>query len=211
MTLYCASSQGMKAAEPRHLEPRQESCRYPHVLPSTWPARSLSGLPARPVVAAADFAFHHENVLGTSLTLHVRADDETAAHRAEARVLEEIDRLAAIFSAYDPASEFSRWQSAGRAVPGLGAALRSLAGKRRLVQRGAAARLIAARACFHDSGRAVRGWGGCPARLRPPGQENCCRRLSGGLVPSRESPSGCRIVPISLDGIAKGYIVEQAC
>src|ERR1700677_4140391 len=65
-----------------------------------------------PVTAADDFGFYHENVLGTSLALHVRCDSEEAAHRAEACVLDEIDRLAAIFSGYDPGSEFSRWQAA---------------------------------------------------------------------------------------------------
>ena len=36
--------------------------------------------------------------------------EEEAARRAEDRVLREIDRLAAIFSGYDPSSEFRRWQ-----------------------------------------------------------------------------------------------------
>ena len=59
---------------------------------------SLYGLPA---VASDDFGFYHENVMGTSLELHVRCDSEDAARRAEACVLGEIDRLAAIFSGYD--------------------------------------------------------------------------------------------------------------
>ena len=67
-----------------------------------------------PAVASEDFAFYHENVLGTSLELCVRADSPEAARRAEHRVLTEIDRLAAIFSGYDPTSEFSRWQAAPR-------------------------------------------------------------------------------------------------
>jgi thiamine biosynthesis lipoprotein len=49
-------------------------------------------------------------VLGTSLELCVRADTEEAARSAEARALGEIDRLAAIFSGYDASSEFRRWQ-----------------------------------------------------------------------------------------------------
>ena len=61
---------------------------------------------------ADDYEFYHENVIGTSLELRVRADDEKAARWAEDRVLREIDRLSAIFSGYDPASEFSRWASA---------------------------------------------------------------------------------------------------
>jgi thiamine biosynthesis lipoprotein ApbE len=61
--------------------------------------------------AAGDFDFHHENVMGTSLELRVRADDSEAARQAEGRILGEIDRLSAIFSGYDPGSEFSRWQA----------------------------------------------------------------------------------------------------
>ncbi|MGC1718227.1 MAG: hypothetical protein WA746_04515 [Isosphaeraceae bacterium] len=61
-----------------------------------------------------DFAFFHENVMGTSLELRVLADDRESARWAEDRVLGEIDHLALIFSAYDSASEFSRWQAAPR-------------------------------------------------------------------------------------------------
>ena len=68
---------------------------------------------------AADFAFFHENVMGTSLELRVRADDEESARWAEDRVLHEIDRLSAIFSGYDAASEFSRWHSAAKAPLGV--------------------------------------------------------------------------------------------
>src|SRR4051794_40593708 len=60
--------------------------------------------------AARDYEFRHENALGTSLELTVRADTEEAARSAEARALGEIDRLAAVFSGYDAASEFRRWQ-----------------------------------------------------------------------------------------------------
>src|SRR5215469_10347597 len=64
------------------------------------------------------FAFHHENVLGTSLELKVLAPTPAAADRAEAIVLAEIDREAMIFSGYDPGSEFSRWfKTRGESVP----------------------------------------------------------------------------------------------
>src|SRR5262249_9747171 len=57
------------------------------------------------------FAFFHENVMGTSLELRVLADNFDTARIAERRVLAEIDRLALVFSGYDPSSEFSRWQT----------------------------------------------------------------------------------------------------
>src|SRR4051794_40196173 len=72
----------------------------------------LCGASASLALAVEDHAFYHENVMGTSLELRVRADGEAAARRAEGRVLAAIDRLAAIFSGHDPASEFRRWQAA---------------------------------------------------------------------------------------------------
>ena len=68
--------------------------------------------PALPAFGMDDFAFFHENVMGTSLELRVLADDRESARWAEDRVLGEIDRLTSIFSGYDRASEFSRWQAA---------------------------------------------------------------------------------------------------
>jgi thiamine biosynthesis lipoprotein len=58
-----------------------------------------------------EYEFCHDNVLGTSMELCVQADSEQSAVLAEARVLAEIDRLAAIFSGYDASSEFRRWQA----------------------------------------------------------------------------------------------------
>lgn len=62
------------------------------------------------VHAADRFAFHHENVLGTSLEIQVFTAELHTAQQAETRILQEIERLAEIFSTYDSASEFSRWQ-----------------------------------------------------------------------------------------------------
>jgi thiamine biosynthesis lipoprotein ApbE len=56
------------------------------------------------------YVFDYENVLGTSFTLKVSASSETTAGRAEEAALNEIDRLSAILSTYDPSSEFSQWQ-----------------------------------------------------------------------------------------------------
>ncbi len=54
---------------------------------------------------------HHENVLGTSLEITVQAPTRAAANRAEGALLAEIDRQTRLLSAWDPQSEFSRWQS----------------------------------------------------------------------------------------------------
>lgn len=63
------------------------------------------------LACAERFDFHHENVLGTSLHLQIDADSQMTAESAEAQVLAEIDRMAAIFSSYDSASELCKFQS----------------------------------------------------------------------------------------------------
>lgn len=66
---------------------------------------------------AREFVFQHENVLGTSLELRVRAPSEAEARRLESAALAEFDRLNALFSTYAPESELSRWQrTRGEAV-----------------------------------------------------------------------------------------------
>jgi hypothetical protein len=56
---------------------------------------------------------HHsflEGVLGTSLELQVASASPQLGPQVEAELLGEIDRLEAIFSVYNPNSEFNRWQ-----------------------------------------------------------------------------------------------------
>src|ERR1017187_2393860 len=55
------------------------------------------------------FIFNYENVLGTSLELKIGARNSAAADRADAAARREIEREARILSAWDSASEFSRW------------------------------------------------------------------------------------------------------
>ncbi|TCC93784.1 DUF2271 domain-containing protein [Pedobacter frigiditerrae] len=55
------------------------------------------------------YVSHYENVLGTSLEFKFTSVSEAEAEKAETAALAEIDRLSAIFSAYDANSEFSKW------------------------------------------------------------------------------------------------------
>ena len=106
--------------------------------------------------------FYHENVMGTSLELRVRADDEAAARRAEDCVLREIDRLSAIFSGYDPASEFSRWQAGPGAPATVSPELfEVLRASRRLAGRGAAGPSTPGSRPSRGSGRPAPGRTGC--------------------------------------------------
>jgi FAD:protein FMN transferase len=64
---------------------------------------------ARAQAPAQTYISHHENVLGTSLELKLRASNPAQAARAESAVLREIDRENKILSAWSSSSEFSRW------------------------------------------------------------------------------------------------------
>jgi FAD:protein FMN transferase len=55
------------------------------------------------------FTSHYENVLGTSFDLKVAAPSRAEAERAEAAVLNEMNRQSRILSSWSPDSEFSRW------------------------------------------------------------------------------------------------------
>src|ERR1022692_2386411 len=56
----------------------------------------------------AEYYFHHDHVIGTSLDLWITANDEASADAAERAILDEIERLRRIFSTYDETSEISR-------------------------------------------------------------------------------------------------------
>jgi thiamine biosynthesis lipoprotein len=162
-------------------------------------------------VAAEDFTFRHDNVMGTSMELSVRADDAEAARRAEGRALREIDRLAAIFSNHDPASEFRRWQSAPTGPSKVSAELFEV--------------LAASDAWRERSGGAfdprvqalIRLWSDAASRDRAPARAEleATRASSGRPAWRLDAPSGTaeRLSdsPLTLDAIAKGYIVERAC
>ena len=56
-------------------------------------------------------AYHYEHVLGTSFELNVVATDPAAARRAESVALAEVDRLEAILSGWSSTSELARWSA----------------------------------------------------------------------------------------------------
>jgi thiamine biosynthesis lipoprotein len=171
----------------------------------------LCGVCYRPVDAAEEFAFHHENVMGTSLGLRVRADSAEAARWAEDRVLREIDRLAEIFSSYDKASELSRWQSTSKGPVKVSVELFEVL-----------------RACDDwgtKSGGAfdprvqalTRLWSSCAEQDRMPtpeelaGAKALMSRPAWRLDPASGTAERRSDCPLSLNAIAKGYIVERAC
>ena len=160
---------------------------------------------------AEDFDFYHENVMGTSLSLRVRADNENAAQGAENRVLREIDRLSAIFSGYNPSSEFSRLAAARgasvRVSPELYEVLQSSESWNSR-SRGAFDSRVEAFSML---------WLSCTREGRIPTSpelRNAKTLLNQPTWRLEDSPRTAQRLtncPVSLNGIAKGFVVERAC
>ncbi len=160
--------------------------------------------------AGEPIIFSRENVMGTSMELQVWADGHEAARRAESRALSEINRLSAILSEYDPASEFSRWRRA--------------TGRPAVVSAPLWDALAAA-----DSWRARSGgafdprvavltnlWTESAGRGREPSDAEIRRALAAmaappwRLAPATREATALVEQPVSLNAIVKGYIIERA-
>ncbi len=171
----------------------------------------LGGMSARPASAASDFAFYHENVMGTSLELRVQAESAEAARAAEDRVLREIDRLTLIFSGYDPSSEFRRWQSAPKGPLSISTELVDI------LQASDHWNTMSGGAFDPRVQALTRLWNDCAARDRTPTAEELAsvKTLMSGpawrvdlKTRTAERLTDC---PLSLNAIAKGYIIDRAC
>ena len=156
---------------------------------------------------------HHENVLGTSLELRWVSGAWRAGPvgtRIERAALAEIRRLDAVFSTFRPDSEFSRWMAAaGRGIevsPELARVL-ELAAWWRARTLGAFDPGCAERLRPESAATGPRGSGSTRAnRVSRPHWE-VSRPPGGGPPVARRLTSAA----LSLDAIAKGYIVDRAC
>ena len=161
--------------------------------------------------AADDFTFHHENVMGTSLELSVRADDESAARSAEGRVLAEIDSLSAVFSGYEPSSEFLRWQGSRKGPVVVSPELfEVLAASDRWRARSGGAfdpRVEVLTQLWTRSARLDR----LPSSRELDAAKALVADPAWRLGPSTRTAERLSDCPLSLNAIAKGYIVERAC
>jgi thiamine biosynthesis lipoprotein ApbE len=176
----------------------------------------LAGVPA-PAEAAEDFTFYHENVMGTSLELTVRADREEAARWAEDRVLQTIDRLSKVFSGYDRTSEFSRWQAAS-AGTGTGSVPARVSRELFEVLAACDRWRAASGGAFDPRVEALTQlWSRCAAQDRMPtdGELSAAHdrmsRPAWTLDPATGTALRLGDCPLSLNAIAKGYIIEIAC
>jgi FAD:protein FMN transferase len=160
---------------------------------------------------ATDYEFRHENVLGTSLELCVRADSVEAAQAAEERTLHEIDRLSAVFSGYDSSSEFSRWQATIGTPTRVSPELFELLGasdRWREKSNGA----------FDPRVQALTQlWSRCARldRLPTADEQAAARELmtrpAWRLDDAAATAEHLTVCPLSLNSIAKGFIIGRAC
>lgn len=169
----------------------------------------LPRLPARP--RRVRHAVHLEGVLGTSLELQVVAGTEQQGRAAETAVLVEIDRLEAIFNAYRPTSELRRWQQThDEDVPVSPELFRVLSAAEEWRSR--------TNGAFNPAVEAfTRQWAdlaakGAPAESFDPAP--ILRHMATPLWQLNPSHSIARrltSLPVTLNSIAKGFIIDSAC
>lgn len=161
--------------------------------------------------SAEDFAYFHENVMGTSLELRVRADRARDAVVAESRVLAEIDRLSRIFSGYDSATEFSRWQATKNQPTRVSDELFEVLARSDfwLASSGGAfdPRAQALTALWTAGARD----GVVPSAKALAEAKRLMSRPAWRLDEKSRTAERLTTCPISLNAIAKGAIVERAC
>ena len=170
----------------------------------------IASASADPMSPPRQQTFYHENVLGTSLELRVRSSVEGAATRAEMVALAEVDRLGKVFSTYTPDSEFSRWQQtdheAVKVSPDLFSVLQVSEHWR--IQTGGA---------FNPAAEAFTRLWNAAARndSRPEASDLKATALEVArpafrLDSASRSAERLSKVPLTLNAVAKGYIIEQA-
>jgi thiamine biosynthesis lipoprotein ApbE len=153
--------------------------------------------------------------MGTSLELRVQADRVEAARWAEDRVLATIDRLAAILSGYDPASEFSRWQSAASAQ---GVVPAPVSPELFEILQACDSWRDRSGGAFDPRVQAFTNlWTRCAAENRTPTPQELAAERARLRWPAWRLDPGARTAqrlgdcPLTFNAIAKGWIVERAC
>lgn len=174
--------------------------------PSTVPILLSLLLPTAAVLAQSpqQFRFAREDVLGTSSSLVVVAPDEATAKRAEAAVFAEVARLAGLLSTWDEHSELARLQRSrsGAVSPELAAVLQQAEQWRR-ASGGALEPGVASLTAL---------WQAAAQRGKPPAEAELAAAAAALREPAYQLADGALTVraPFTLDGFAKGHIVELA-
>ncbi|MEO2091771.1 MAG: DUF2271 domain-containing protein [Gemmataceae bacterium] len=170
-------------------------------------AVGLNGSPvAASSVTADEYTFHYDHILGTSLDARLIATP-AATEQAEQVVLDEIERLRAVFSVHDPESELSRLNRASGPVR-LSADLLAVLREYERWQRESGG------ACNGQVGALTRAWDEAAKRGELPdaaGLAAVVRRIaSPGWRIDGEFVTRLTDQPLNLNSIAKGYILHRA-
>ncbi len=157
----------------------------------------------------SEFRFALENVLGTSMELAIIAPDEPTAKSLEGQVRGEIDRLAAILSSHDPASEWRKLLASGGTQP-VSADLKSVleaCDRWRESSHGA----------FHPGvGRVTALWsaaqktGTLPADADLVAARSALEAAPWTLDTAASTATVSAGANLTLDALAKGYIIDKA-
>ena len=160
---------------------------------------------------AADFTFHHDHILGTSLEIQITTDAESTAELAEQRILAEIVRQEKIFSSYSTTSELSRWQATKNSAEGISPELLA-------VMQASAEWQTRSHGAFNPATESItKVWKQAAERNQLPAQADLATsvKLAGEthwrLDHEKMTATHLSAAPLSFNAIAKGYIVEAAC
>ncbi|MCW3055735.1 MAG: rane-associated lipoprotein involved in thiamine biosynthesis [Chthonomonadales bacterium] len=152
-----------------------------------------------------------EGVLGTSLELQILADTLERGRTAECAVLQEIDRLEGIFSAYRTDSELCRWQQSHASPESVSLELATVLQASELWRQ-------RTENAFHPAVEALtRLWREGVERGTAPEADTLRQRVDEMRTPLWEvnvaPATACRWtrLPVTLNAIAKGYILDRAC
>ena len=155
-------------------------------------------------------SFYHENVLGTSLQIHVDSPSLDTDRKAEAAVLGEIDRLAGILSTYRETSEVSALLAGPKTAREVS---RELIEVLQACDRWKEASGGAFNPAAEVSGRL---WNESAGKNRVPSE----RELAEAVRRMQDAPwtidTATQTVPrrtdqpVSLNALAKGYVIDQA-
>lgn len=155
-------------------------------------------------------AAHYERVLGTVLEFQCVTSTRQAGPRAEKAALAEIDRLQAIFNAYEPSSELNRWQDTRNEDVAVSRELAEVLGI-------AAMWTTRTGGAFHPAVEALTQiWAEHESSGSDVAVEDLQAVLAGLRQPSWQVDAGRgtarRLTPlrVTLNSIAKGYIIDKA-
>lgn len=163
-----------------------------------------------PLSAAEPFQFRHEHVLGTSCEINVWARSREQAQPVEATLLTEIDRLQKIFSAHDRHSELMRWQRGELKGDQLSTELV------KVLSRAEFWRAASGGAFDVRAGELAKVWQTAVQQQRVP-SDAALEQLSRALrnppytIDASSTLQRNDTLAISLDAIAKGFILDAAC